>query len=111
MAGQARRGDPSSHTLLSSAMAASSAPELTRWPTYQEVRDQPPLQTVRYEGPFWSGLYMTGPASADWCGFHIQVWNKTIYTRWRGAWWKLEGPNPLRRARYDPLVHRWIKEE
>ena len=60
---------------------------------YEGPWDVPPMQTS-YQGPFWtnySGLYVTGPTSADWCGYFIEIWNGRVYTRWRAALWRLEG--------------------
>ena len=78
---------------------------------YEGPWDVPPMQTS-YQGPFWtnySGLTVTGPTSADWCGYFIEIWNGRVYTRWRAAWWRLEGPNP-KFGYYDPARHQWVRE-
>ena len=43
---------------------------------------------------FGGAFFITSSTSADWCGYHIELWNGMPYTRWRAAWWRLEGPNP-----------------
>ena len=76
------------------------------WQCLRELRDEPPKQT----GRIWWGLFITSPTSADWCGFHIEIWNGRVYTRWRGAWWILVGPDPTS-VLHDPERHQWIREE
>ena len=95
-------------------MASDSHGDLLEWlqtdgPTIRDLRDEAPKQ-ASYDGNVWWGFYITSSTSADWCGFHIESWNGRVYTRWRGAWWILVGPNP-RSALYDPERHQWIREE
>ena len=75
----------------------------------QRLWDRPPMQTS-YQGPVPSGFYYTGASSADGCGYRIEFQDDGMYTRWRGSWWKLEGPSPMM-TNYDPVVHSWTREQ
>ena len=72
--------------------------------SYERPWGVPPMQTS-YVGPFFwtncSGLYITGPTSAE-------IWNGRVYTCWRAALWRLDG---VRGGHYDPAAHWWSKEK
>ena len=100
---------PAAALAVAQASGAQQTPAPT--PAAQQTPAPPAVQQAQMPASDkHPSSVVTGPTTADWSGYQIELWNNSVYTRWRGSWWKLSGPDPRYRE-YDSKVHRWTQPQ
>ena len=117
-AAAASASTPAAALAVAQAPGAQQMPAQVVAPATQQTPARPPRPPAtpqRHQTPaqdpvaaLHPSFWITGPRTATWSGYEIELWNNDVYSSWGGQWWKLRGPDP-RYNEFDSSMHRWSR--